>query len=721
MSARVASGDEVIAAPLDPLDVARARPLEIEASARAALDANDPGLALERLRLREGDEAAWLRAEAHAALSQEDERVALLTQVVVLDGPLAPWARLELALAQPARAEELLAPIASLDWPGRDDAQLAIALQHAEAGDLSDLTAYAAAHPTSIRALRPLADALSASEDAAARETALAHYRTLDARSPSHELEERIDAVLATLPEDRREALSRRPLEVALARAETLASMHRHADGEAAFAAVVRAARGDEAAHAIECQASLGVGRARYRMRERREAVEVLDAMAERCRDVPDAGAWARYFAAKSLANLDERADAVERWDALATEYPEHRLADDARVEAARLLMRMTDVPRARERLVAVTSMDPAGDMRGEARFLLAWIERSSGDLPAALAQVEASLAEGPHEDAEDERGRAAYWRAVFLDELGRGSEALSGFAALANGDPLSFYGQEARARVAARDASLLTPMEGDGELVLHPEITPGAGLDRALALLRVGESARAVRELEALGALDEDASTETLFWVAGLFDRAGAHHRAVELSRRRLQPFLASGARDPRFSALVDIAYPRAYGELIAGAAGTEGIPSSLVFAIAREESSFEPRAVSVAHAYGMLQIIRPTARGIAERLGLPSDVRSLARPDVSVRIGARYLSDLSRRYESNPSVVPAAYNAGQGAVDRWLRLNGSLALDAWIEEIPYGETRRYTRRVLMSQGIYEWRTTGSFPVRPTRLPSRG
>ena len=706
-----------LSAPLGPLDVERARPLAAERAALLALEAGDEARALTELDSVEREEAAWLRARAYEALDRDDEHVAALTEVMAHDGALAPWARLELAMLTPARAEELLAPLSDLAWAGDGEARLAIALSQAEGGDLTALTAYVADQPTSNRAERALADRLAASDDDAARELALGHYRALDGRAPSSELERLIDATLSSLPRERREALESQPLALALARAETIAAMHRHAEGEAAFAAVARAARG-EALHAIWCQAELGVGRAHYRERERREAIEVLDVVAERCTDVPDAGAWARYFSGKSFANLDERAESVARWDALATEYPEHRLADDARVEAARLLIRMGDADGARERLGAVTAMTTPADMRGEARFVRTWMERAAGNLEVALAEIEASLAEGPDEDAEDERGRAAYWRAMLLSELGRPTEALDAFVSLANADPLSYYGQQARARVVAEDPGRLAALTGGATLAFTPELSPSPALDRALALLRVGESARAVRELEALGVLRDDASAETLWWVAALFDRAGAHHRAVELTRRRLQSSLATGTEDPRFAALVDIAYPRAYAELIDGAAGTEGIPSSLVFAIAREESSFEPRAVSIAHAYGMLQIIRPTARGIAERLGLPSDVRSLARPDVSVRIGARYLRDLTRRYESNPSVVPAAYNAGQGAVDRWLRLHGSLDLDAWIEEIPFGETRRYTRRVLMSQGIYEWRIRGSFPARPRRLP---
>lgn len=720
--ALAAGGESALARAPRGLDVERARALHPEA--RALIDGGEGDAALAALEGVTGEEAAWLRARAHALREDEPARLAALRDVVAAHGALAPWARLELALAVPSEAAALLAPVASLDWPGAAEARLALALGALEAGDPAPLRAVVAAAPDELRGRRALADHLAESDDDALREEALAHYRAVDAVRPGRELEARIDTVLASLRPARREALAEASVAERLARAEAIAATHRHEDGEAAFAAIVRSTRGEASLHAERCQAELGVGRGRYRRRARREAIETLDGMADRCRDVADAGAWGRYFAAKSFANLDERHESVARWDLLATEYPGHRLADDAHVEAARMLLRMGDVENARERLRAAIAL--GGDMRGEARFLMAWTlmrpssapERDAeADLAAALAELEASLAEGTGESAEDVRGRAAYWRGYLLGThtLGDPAARMRAYAELANADPLSFYGQLARDQVVQFEGGTeLVPLV-EGELSLAPDVAEGTTLDRIMALLRVGEHARATTELTALGALSDDASTDTLWWVAALYDRSGAHHRAVELARRRLQPWLATQARDPRFSALVDIAYPRAYGELITGAAEGEGIPPSLVFAIAREESSFEPRAASGAHAYGMLQIIRSTARPIAERLGLPSDVRALSRPDVSVRIGARYLGDLSRRYEgSDPRVVPAAYNAGHGAVDRWLRTTDERTVEAFIEEIPYAETRRYTRRVLMSQGIYQWRTRGSFPTWP-------
>ena len=82
--------------------------------------------------------------------------------------------------------------------------------------------------------------------------------------------------------------------------------------------------------------------------------------------------------------------------------------------------------------------------------------------------------------------------------------------------------------------------------------------------------------------------------------------------------------------------------------------------------------------------------------------------------------MAGLQRRYGGNAALIPAAYNAGEGAVDRWIRERHDRALDEFIEEIPYDETRRYSRRVLQTWGIYAWLDDGTLPSWPTSLPAR-
>lgn len=232
-----------------------------------------------------------------------------------------------------------------------------------------------------------------------------------------------------------------------------------------------------------------------------------------------------------------------------------------------------------------------------------------------------------------------------------------------------------------------------------------------------MGEVDLAQRELGALGLLSESADRDTLWLVAATLHEAHAYSEASQLARARLRSF-RSTLPQGRARQLWRIAYPHAFSPLIEQAADEAAVPAELVRAIAREESDFKPDAVSPALAYGLIQLIVPTARVHAKPLGLPSDPESLKRPEVNLRIGAHFIKELWGRYTPNPAIVPAAYNAGYLAADRWLHERPTEPLDAWIEHIPYRETKRYTRRVLQSYGVYAWLDKGTLPDLPVTLP---
>jgi soluble lytic murein transglycosylase-like protein len=123
--------------------------------------------------------------------------------------------------------------------------------------------------------------------------------------------------------------------------------------------------------------------------------------------------------------------------------------------------------------------------------------------------------------------------------------------------------------------------------------------------------------------------------------------------------------------------------GDLILAASRRHGVSSELVAAMVRAESAFDPRAVSHKGARGLLQLMPATAM----RFGVSP--ASLFDPQQNLEAGVSYLKWLSDRYSETPSLVLAAYNAGEGSVDRY----GGVP--------PYRETREYIRRVYASLGL--------------------
>ncbi|MET0284253.1 MAG: lytic transglycosylase domain-containing protein, partial [Polyangiales bacterium] len=155
----------------------------------------------------------------------------------------------------------------------------------------------------------------------------------------------------------------------------------------------------------------------------------------------------------------------------------------------------------------------------------------------------------------------------------------------------------------------------------------------------------------------------------------------------------------------------------LIESTAKKEGAPAAFVRAVAREESGFNPEAVSRAHAYGLVQLLVPTAKTLVkskkEKIGKTG--KELLKPELNLTLGARFMASLAAGFRNHYALVPPAYNAGPAAVARWLRERGSQSLDVWVENIPYDETRGYTRRVLQSYGVYTWLATSEMLTLPT------
>ena len=140
-------------------------------------------------------------------------------------------------------------------------------------------------------------------------------------------------------------------------------------------------------------------------------------------------------------------------------------------------------------------------------------------------------------------------------------------------------------------------------------------------------------------------------------------------------------------------IRYPLHYSEFVRVHAREHNLDPALMAAVIYQESKFDTRAKSKSGAIGLMQITPATAHGIAIRTGGSAfRTKDLYDADINIRYGAWYLHNLFRKYGSEELVL-AAYNAGQGNVDRW-RANG--------QPIQFPETRAYVKRVEDLKSIY-------------------
>ncbi|HEX2163971.1 MAG TPA: lytic transglycosylase domain-containing protein, partial [Thermoanaerobaculia bacterium] len=144
---------------------------------------------------------------------------------------------------------------------------------------------------------------------------------------------------------------------------------------------------------------------------------------------------------------------------------------------------------------------------------------------------------------------------------------------------------------------------------------------------------------------------------------------------------------------------YPFAWFDMVTAEAERRGVDPHLLIAIVREESRFDPRALSPASARGLTQFVQPTAVEVAARIGLaPFAADDLYRPEVAIALGAAYLAELVGAFTGADYMAVAAYNAGPPAARLWRSYCYSGEVAEYYSKVSYGETRNYLRKVLGS-----------------------
>jgi len=420
--------------------------------------------------------------------------------------------------------------------------------------------------------------------------------------------------------------------------------------------------------------------------------------------------ARALYSAGKAAQTGGRHAVAVKLFAELERVFPQQSVADDARLYGALSSLELGDEAAFTDALNRMPDDYPDGDMLAEGCFRLALRRMEKRDFQSAERPLSRAVEHLPELEVGrggDFAGRERYFLAKVQVETGERERGLAGYEKLIAELPLGYYLRAAYSALAAVDPERAArAVAQSAELAVHdtpsirrppPVLAPG--FRRALELASVGELDWVRAELSLLSA--DSAAPELLFNAAVLYARAGA----VKLSSDAARAVL--GKLPPRFPAgdwlqAWKLAYPRPYVELVSEQAKKNALTQSLIYAIMREESAFDADAQSPADAYGLMQLILPTARLAGKALGLPHDRVSLLRPSVNIPLGARVLGKYRDQFPEDPLLAIAAYNAGPGAAKRWRRDRSGTSFDLWVELIPYVETRRYIKRVLGSAAVY-------------------
>jgi soluble lytic murein transglycosylase len=431
-----------------------------------------------------------------------------------------------------------------------------------------------------------------------------------------------------------------------------------------------------------------------------------------RCQGDPDFRARLLYLGGKYSRFDGRHMQAVQRFEQLEREVPEHRLADDARLYRAQSYFKLGVEARFTELLSEMPRDYPRGDMVMDGVFDLALRRIDKGDWSGAASVLELGkeLTKG-HDSARghEHSGRERYFLARAWQSLKHEAQALDEYEAIVSELPLSYYMLHAYSRLKAADskraqAALQTARELASSQPFSFEARPEFSTPefvRGMELLKVGELDLARRELAQLGLWSGNANSKLIWGVALLYARAGAVKLSHNMTRGLLTDWMGRWPAG-QWAQAWQIAFPRPHIKIVEREAKKNGLSPAWIYGVMREESAFDPKAVSHANAIGLMQLILPTAKLYAKPLGLPYDARSLKRPSVNIALGASALASLTQRFKENPLLALPGYNAGPGRPSRWVKERPHFDFDVWVELIPFRETRRYTKRVLASRAAY-------------------
>ncbi|MAM93831.1 MAG: transglycosylase [Parvibaculum sp.] len=340
-----------------------------------------------------------------------------------------------------------------------------------------------------------------------------------------------------------------------------------------------------------------------------------------------------------------------------------------------------------------------------EAEFMAGWIGLQYLNRPEAALAHFRKLSSGVSTPIS--KSRAEYWSGRAASASGDKESAATYYRQAAT-YPTTFYGQLATAALASSGS--------DGKLRLPGTPTRTGDVKKRFDSRELVHAARILQDLDR-----EKTRWTFMLHLADIIDDpaeiAVLSDLALSFGDRKLSLRIAKAAAR-RNIVLTDYAYP------------TEAMPkwthrgppveTALVYGLSRQESEFDPQALSPAGARGLMQLMPRTARMVAGQVGLPYSSARLTDPVYNATLGAAHLGDLVENEFSGSYIMSiAAYNAGASRVRQWVTQYGdprSTAVDPidWIESIPFSETRNYVQRVMENLEVYRGRLSGQTePVR--------
>ena len=348
-----------------------------------------------------------------------------------------------------------------------------------------------------------------------------------------------------------------------------------------------------------------------------------------------------------------------------------------------------------------------------QAQFDLAWEAHDARNFTESSRMLTEHLAYYADKNT-DNRGRAGYWAARDSERAGKLAEARALYQAMQGRYDANWYGYLAKQRLDSLTRttqsktfppdSVVARAVANLQTVTVASETAGADADtriiKADELSNIGLDEAALNEL-AEASKDAPESPKINLAISRIYRSNEDNVRALNTMRRSF-PDYSQMKPEEMTREQWDVFYPLAYWDIIVQESRARSLDPYQVAGLIRQETIFTSRARSSAAAYGLMQVLVPTARVTAKKYGVGREItaESLYEPRLNVQLGTAYLRDQIDKF-GRIEYVAAAYNAGPGRAVAW-KASLPAEMDEWAEAVPFKETRGYIQGVVRNRLQY-------------------
>jgi soluble lytic murein transglycosylase len=440
-----------------------------------------------------------------------------------------------------------------------------------------------------------------------------------------------------------------------------------------------------------------------YRARKRDDAQHLFESIAQNQAAGVDAKAQTLYFLAEIARDKDDGQKNRDFVAQLRTLAPDSQWMTDALLSAGNMYMLRRDYEVAVPFYAEIYQRQKNGRLSPYTHWKTAWLTYRMGKKDDAKRLFEEQIEMYP---GSPEVPAAIYWRGRMAEEEGNKGLARAYYQKLTENYRYFYYANLARDRMAKVGDEVVDPPLLDK--LPRPAAPPrdwelpadNVRAQKARLLANAALFDFAVAEMQAASAGSPPWEAKS---VAEIYSEEGSYIRAIETLKRAVPGYFATEIPQipqPVWEGL----FPRPFWDELKRDAAANRLDPHLVASLIRQESEFNPAAISRANAMGLMQLLPSVGKGLAKEMKIRHfSPDELLVANTNLQLGTRYFRHMVDHYDGQVEYALAAYNAGEDRVDDW-RKNGNFTdVEEFVESIPFTETREYVQAIMRNAALYK------------------